>query len=367
MDRRRFLQVAAAAIIIGPRAFAESIETRVFAATGARWYKVLIHSHCRDFSDGALSAAQVIKTAKKMGYAALIETDHYRSIFEKGGGNPEAFGKYRQAFTSQDGIIVVPGAEIVTVTAHILALGDIVYDEELLRLYGQRGVQQQVLDRIAELGLISVAAHPSLREAMNPKSPGNYTDMTFDWENARGLGGVEMLNDKEFYSETVQRYVNGVLRGENWFVTAGCDQHGAVNPALDERWQRATWVWVEGAFTKQSLLAAIRQGQTYAAEGVRLPFLNRPPGQTPRRVKWLGLRAEHVFDRLPKKPWHLKLYRRGRTVDDKMPAGPQAEGFIFEEEDTGRKPEGRYRYVLEYDGNPGLITSPINLVLKYPD
>ena len=361
MDRRRFLQVAAAAILLGPRAFAESIEARVFAATGARWYKVLIHSHCRDFSDGALSAAQVIKTAKKMGYAALIETDHYKSIFEKGGQTPRAFEKYRQAFSSQDGIIVIPAAEINTATAHILALGDILYDEELLRLYGQSNAQQAVLDRLTELGLISVAAHPSLREAMNPKSPGNYTDMTFDWENARGLGGVEMLNDGEFYAETVQHYVNGVLRGEKWSVTAGCDQHGVVNPALDKRWTRATWVWVEGEFTKQSLLAALRQGRTYAAQyGVRLAEVNHIPARGPQVVDRPVISFRLEFGRPLQQPKKVRLCRDGAVaLESVCSAGQSSASYSFDDKMASR---GQHAYILEVEGV--LITSSINLEVR---
>jgi len=368
VNRRTFLKtmgMLTAASSVDIRALIAAVETRVFAATGAKWYKVLVHSHSRDFSDGALSASQVIKTAKKMGYAALIQTDHLKGIYDKGGRTPEAFEKYRRAFASQDGLIIIPGAEIDTATAHILALGDIPYDAELLRLYDQPNAQQAVIDRLNQLGLIPVAAHPSAREYLVPKSgKGKLTDWRLDWGQVEGLVGVEIFNDGDFYSETIQHYVQQALGGANWFVTAGCDQHGVINPALDSRWQRATWVWVEGSLTKQSLLEAIRQGQTYAAQGVKLTFLNRPPGQELRLVKWLGLKYDYAFDKVPKKSWRLRIYRRGKTVDDPMPAGTQPNGFSLREEDTGRKPEGDYRYVVEFEGK--LITSPINLALKYP-
>jgi len=349
-------------VVIFTLALFASISTLAWA----EWYPVLIHSHCRDFSDGALTASQVIKTAKKMGYAALIETDHYKSIFKKGGQTPQAFVKYRQAFSSQDGIIVIPGAEVNTATAHILALGDIVYDEELLRLYGQENAQQAVLDRlkVKALGFLTVAAHPSLILPIGTETwRGDMTDYSFDMSQTRGIDGFELLNDgtDKGYDLTLKRYLN-YSSNNPVFVTAGCDQHGTVNPALDDRWQRITWVWIDGPLTKESLLEALRQGRTYAARaGVKIVEINYRPGFEPQPAP---ARPElHFALVVPdvKQPPTVAVYRDGARVGTAFGYQAKAGTFYYFWVDGGVWGTTA-RYVLEVENC--LVTSPI--ILEVP-
>lgn len=320
----------------------------------AEWYQGTVHGHSLN-SDGTRTASQVIGKAEATGDEFLIQTDHYDILVR---APTRALDEwhikvYRDGFAT-DKLVCLVGAEFAArhgkSNAHIFGFGQkLTADDILSKLNGKQGVQQQLLDRLHEAGFLTVAAHP------------NATKHLFDWGNIKGLDGIEFFNDgsAEGYQRTLAQYLALVRRGEHLFVTAGCDQHTPTDPDDKERWTRKTYVWIDGPLTEESLLEALRHGQTYAARGgVRLSHIEPVPGgsknyynsEHPPRI----LAIIHLPD-IKSRP-RIRLYRDNIVVADvASPAGPTRGGILYKDDRLTDKLD--HRYILEVENY--LVASPV--------
>jgi len=346
--RRRLLLVFWLAILA-------SISTLVWA----EWRHGTVHGHSLN-SDGTRTASQVIGKAKATGDEFLIQTDHYDVLVKAPTKALDEWHMkvYRDGFTTNK-LVCLVGAEFAArhgkSNAHILGFGpEIRADDILSKLNGKQGVQQQLIDRLEELGFLAVAAHPSQQST---------TNHLFDWGNARGLDGVEFFNDgsAEGYQKTLAQYLALISRGESLFVTAGCDQHTPADPDDKERWTRKTYVWIDGPLTKESLLEALRHGQTYAAQyGVRLTEINHIPARGSQVVDRPVISFRLEFGRPLRQAKLIRLYRDGMAVLEVIcDAGQSSVSYTFDDKTA---PKGQHSYILEVKG--ALITSSIHLSVR---
>lgn len=342
---------------------------RALAATskGGQWFPGIIHAHS-NFSDGTRSASDVQSKAISSGAKFLIETDHYEQIartkrhsFQT--SKASGFANYRGAFQSSSGLIVFPGTEIIARygdhNTHTLALGEITQDTILDKLQGRDGVQQDLINRLGEMGLLAVAAHPNAigagSFAANPTEPTNYV---YDRAKAKDLRGIEFFNENaESTSRTMAWYLPLSVKSDV-FVISGCDEHYPVDKADGERWRRLTYVWVEGGLNEESLMAALRAGRTYAAQnGARIEELNFLPGFAIQRTEKPEFRFRLVFPDKTKSRKTIILYRDGMPVTGQNFPNRLRE-YRIRIADQSPSP-GKHTYVIVVEGQ--LITSPIRL------
>ena len=280
---------------------------------GGQWYPGIIHAHSI-FSDGANSPAKlanIVRTElakyREDGKCFMIVTDHYDGISGKG---PEAFFVYPTAIrnTSIPGQFVAsPGLESgskwhpepdTVADAHILAIGRLpdgyaskigsCYDKNPglgLPLLEKFDFQQQIINRILELGMLPVAAHPS--QLLIGGTSILRVDHRFNMHSGyQGLRGVEMYNvlgpDQE--EEAFQFYLRLLSEGFSVFVTSGCDYHGTSGSIIPElvlgSLERVTWVYADN-LTEEAILKAIAEGKTYAAQNGAQFWSFQPEGPNP--------------------------------------------------------------------------------------
>ncbi|MBM2821010.1 MAG: POLIIIAc protein [Candidatus Berkelbacteria bacterium] len=169
------------------------------------WYSGIIHVHS-NFSDGIRQPKVVMSKAISSQASFLIVTDHYEQIDSlkkhlyqttKNHG----FSNYLDFFRSTSALIVLAGAEITAKqgdhNTHTLALGKIHQDSVLGAIQGQDNSQQAIVSRIKELGMLSVAAHPSVITAgsLSVSDPIEPTNYFYDRDNSRDLTGIEFGNE----------------------------------------------------------------------------------------------------------------------------------------------------------------------------
>ncbi|MBI2263263.1 VWA domain-containing protein [Candidatus Berkelbacteria bacterium] len=305
-----------------------------FSSLGsADWHLGFIHSHST-FSDGTRNPEQLVRQAKKSGAEFLFVTDHFEQIPQKEGKKGALFGddfgfenyaeRFRQAGLNQN-LLVITGAEIATywngAASHALALGNLAFpDDQLASFQMQENTQQKVIDRLNEMGLLPVAAHPFLIAQKYQQWHGGISNLQFQISEARGLIGIEFFNDETFegYERTMAWYLMLIGQGKKVVVIAGCDSH---TPLLDvddpNRWQRKTDVFCQ-QLSESSLLQSIKEGKTSALNlGVRLGKTSHIPGFEPLKVtKPVGLEIEILLPEKTKKELLVNIYRDGGKVSE---------------------------------------------------
>ena len=317
----------------------------------AKWYSGIIHCHST-FSDGTRNPEAVIEKAIKAIVDFLCQTDHYEQIDkEKKIGSKIAddygFDNYQKRFNSSR-LVVLLGAE-VTLSSHTLAIGDIKKDDILMNAK----TQQEVIKRIRELGWLSIAAHPSSKKYL------------YDVNAADGINGIEFFNDDTNggYAKTRDFYLSMLKKGENVFVTAGCDSHYQADPKDSARWKRITWVESE-KLDKDSIFNALSKGRTYAINaGLSVkPFQDAgfyQPGFEYQEVARPKFGCSFIFEKKTKING-VNIYCDEDLIDKIEYKNSQKQyDFIWEDNKT---PAGDHQYIIEIENY--FITSPIRLKVK---
>jgi Zn-dependent protease with chaperone function/histidinol phosphatase-like PHP family hydrolase len=343
-----------------------------------QWLSGIIHCHST-FSDGSRNPEQCVLQARAAGARFLIVTDHYEQIDgdRKPGGkkkvgarfaDDQGFANYRSRFSSLSGrdFVVIPGAEITTFwqgsASHLLAVGDLAYrDNVLLDLQMKEGTQQDTIKRVVERGLLAVAAHPHLISTMYQQWYGEISNLQFDPAAAKGIHGLEFFNDEtsEGYAGTLRWYLSLVGRGDDVFVTSGCDAHIPQLDLLDlQRWTRKTWIYTDNV-SEGSVLTSLRAGRSYAANGnARFAGISPIPGFDPRRVSRAVVGCTVVFPGPTLEKKKIRVYRDGKLLagsEKEVPRATVTYRYICQDK-TAR---GLHRYVVEVDN--ALVSSPIVL------
>lgn len=328
------------------------------------WYPGTVHAHSL-FSDGDRTPKMLKNAAVSAGGKFLIVTDHYEQIpQEKFGDVLNRYSGYQNYINSFADIprklVVIPGAEITIsrgdAASHILAIGN------PLNFLGFEfaSSQQEVLDQLNGLGVMSVAAHPSFVDDSR-----NYQ---FDFTKAEGISGIEFFNDEENYKKTLFWYLKQIAVNNVTFVTSGCDSHTSVDPTFWDylRWQRKTYVWTNSrTLTQGSLLQALSYGQTYAADN-RAYFkkLNYLPQSVFQTVSQPVFNFTVAFAKNTTEPKTVQIFRDGRLAWNSRRVFPWGlRSFNYSWQDF-YAPVGPHRYVIEVE--KCLITSPINLIVTAP-
>jgi len=340
------------------------------AQAAPSWQKGDAHNHS-PFSDGLPTPKQQMTQALDEGCSFLIITDHYEQI-----GSPQSivtklnkewgFEKYRQAFQSNNGLIVIPGAEIQTfwesrvlgksVASHTLALGDIYETSEISDYQNKMGTQQTIINSLNKLGYLTVAAHPHCRKVPQNRvwEPYSYP---YDKDHAEGIKGIEFFNESPVeYKETRAWYLSLLAVQKDVFGIGGQDTHVAI-PGGDGKF---TYVYSEK--TKRAILAAMREGHTYACQnGCWFKSLNLIPGFRYQPVDRANFTCVIGFA-ATSDPTVIRVYRDGKLVSgsvQKIFGGQGQFNYQWTDEEATA---GDHTYVIEVENY--LITSPIKLKVK---
>jgi len=331
----------------------------LLSAAHAEWVKVLVHVHQQKYNgfydDGYSSQADVIAKAKKLGFQAIVMTPHYRA------------DAHKTEPSDQSDMIVIDGAEMATywgkdLVSHLLVVGDFYGDDGVNQLANHYQTQQKLIDRLNELNLITVAAHPNLISIVNQDLyKGKPASFIFNVAEAKGLKGKEVFNDGDAYAKTIENLIMDMERGNQLLVTAGCDSHDVKIDTEDAiRWTRATWVWVDGAVNKESILESMRLGQTYAAQyGAAIKDMNFIPKKEAYQITDPDIQFTVAFPKPVASKKKINVYfSNGEVIKSVMNAG-QSECRLSL---MGPVDLEEISFFIEVE--ECLVTSPINLTKK---
>lgn len=327
-------------------------------AASARWVPGLVHIHqdSKTFEDdGFRTQDEIIDKAIKQHLQFVITTPHYHP------------GANRTIPSQSDKIILIDGAEIETIwggdmRSHTLVLGDFYGDPIIDQLEGKNNTQQALLNRLNELGFLSIAAHPTLVEIVTLELwKGQSGNFCFDLGNVKNLRGVEWFNSGKDGYEGTRRISLLLSQLQDIFFTAGCDSHTAADPHDPYRWTRMTVVWVEGDVTKGKILDAFRQGRTYASQyGAYIKEINFRPGFNVNQVdedRTTKLKVTLAFPKPISEAKKVRLYLNGqafgRVLEWDFEKGQQELTL----ETAGVISHGDFNYIIEIENC--LITSPV--------
>ncbi|MCX6806991.1 MAG: DPP IV N-terminal domain-containing protein [Candidatus Berkelbacteria bacterium] len=333
-----------------------------------------IHNHST-FSDGDRTPEMLMEEAARNGALFLVATDHYKQIEQQKSTRPDVvkdygFDNYCKRFSSVpmiDGVpvplIVFTGAEI-TLASHTLAIGDLCFkDEKLLNPKDQ----QEAINRINGLGLLSIAAHP------------NNKNYLYDKSHAEGICGIEIMNDGsiEGYRKTRDWGLKLTKEGKNVFWIGGCDSHTGLDKEDKDRRSRITWVLAD-KLDKKSILEGMRNGRTYVTcggatirtfenAGIYIPGFTYQDVTTP--IFGFILSFEKPID----SPISIYVYRDGPCVyseeygKEAIKSSPDNKEIFFSWEDKDVQP-GKHWYMFEATGaeKSYFITSSIRLRIIEP-
>lgn len=334
-----------------------------------KWYAGIIHAHST-FSDGDRTPSMLKGAAAKLGYSFLVVSDHWSSLSKKTkltGVVTDDYGldKYLEDFSQGPrvqgqsyNLIVIPGAEFTAfrgkATAHIVGIGRL---KDLPKDIGSS--QQDVLATLSSKGFLTIAAHPNWVSSLH--------DYSFDPNHTEGLCGIEFGNDGEGFPKTLALYRKLIKSGKKVFATGGCDSHTSTDiTVLDaKRWLRKTVVWCKGKITKEKLLLAIKNGQTYASldgsyfnDSMCNIFPQFDYQEVDRPTFTFGI----TFNQTTKKSKEIRVYRDGDLVSDsvaKVASGLRQFKYSWTDK---RATAGEHSYFIEVTDS--LITSPIYLRIK---
>lgn len=347
------------------------------------WMPGIIHCHTT-FSDGSGNIPQRALRARQEGCLFMIVTDHNDEIPNKNKPSAQWYGRpfnprgvdvgfadYVRECREQtcSGFVCIPGLEIAAKwqaeddtldESHTLALGAYGTRSDRILDRIQFGTDQQVnvIRRINQLGMLSVAAHPKLISTLSATFP------PWEWQRNRydlrspdryaGIQGIEFFNDKtdEQETDTLEWYLSMVRARRPVFVTAGNDSHGWGDLDDDERWQKKTWIKTTRV-NANSILDAISHGYTCATAkeirivnvGVMRPY-TRIMYEPPKVAT--NIECDQGF------PSDLVIYRDGIEMYRMPVAGQTSIPAVLADGDAT---VGVHWYVLYMKG--ALVSSPI--------
>lgn len=310
----------------------------------AEWAKVLIHTHPDSPDTLKMPPAKLMQAAVEFGYDALIVTDHHAQLRAK-----ENYAEYKVKFAhppqTKAGrpLVVILGAEILTKDgSHILAMNlnswpDNIVDQP----------QQTLLNNLAKMGTLTVAAHPF------------NTNYKLKYDALNNLNGLELFNDAKIqpggrYKDTMDFAMSMLRQGKSFWFTSGSDLHGYPE-IRDERMTRATYVRVND-FTAKDILVGLRAGQTYISQHtVRFSdpetVLTNIPTNPPHFQFDLNIDYAATNDK------KVQIYRDGSLVNDSIVTLKKGQaGYNYDWTDA-KAPAGRHSYIIEVVDC--LVTSPI--------
>lgn len=330
-------------------------------SASANWYPGTIHAHST-FSDGDRPPTILEGTAIFHHCAFLIVTDHFEQIAKERKltgiiSDDYGFDKYLADFQSRPELIIIAGAEISVArkdaTSHVLAIGDL---RPIIDQTGQSS--RAILEGLGQNGILAVAAHPYHKSITS--------NFIFDSALAPYINGIELFNESQAAQrKTLKWYLEEVAGGRDIFVTAGCDSHASGDPTDLQRWNRKTYVWVDGFLTAGSLFEALKAGRTYAAQnGVWLTDLNYLPGFQSQEVSRPQFSFVVHCDHRMRQSKQVRIYRDGNPQPAevmRLAAGKTEYLCLWEDRQVS---QGQHRYILEVENC--LITSPIVLAVTSP-
>lgn len=231
-----------------------------------------LHVHSRATAGCALDPAQVVAKAAALGLDGVAFTD-----LNTLSGARECLA----AATAQVKVFV--GVELVTDHGHFLAFfADPEKVSEPAQLFGETKGKpwgtREVLDKVAALGGVAIAAHPYDRDVDFPSG-----DYIFTLKDR--LAALEGLNARK------RGGVNDLAVEASEHMGLACVGGSGAMAGLDEVGKAATW-FKDGVDSHEALLGALRSGQFFPVGAGRPPPLSemaRAPKHHP------GERSERDF------------------------------------------------------------------------
>ncbi|MEU9092179.1 CehA/McbA family metallohydrolase [Streptomyces sp. NPDC048428] len=228
------------------------MSTASVAGRGLGWYRGDCHVHSVVSNGGELTPEQLVADARAAGLDFLAATEHNTSV---------THGAWSRL--GGDGLLVIPGQEVVTRTGHWLALG-IPSGHVVEWRYGVRdNMIDRYLDEVHGAGGLCVAAHP---HAPYPSGTFMYPFQGFDV--------VEVWNGP--WSSDVPWQANNEAALAEWGRSLAADIHqGRWRPAIgnsDTHLKNQigvphTVVFAEG-LSPDDILAGIRAGRTWITDSL---------------------------------------------------------------------------------------------------
>jgi len=326
-----------------------------------QWYSGTIHPHST-FSDGGRTPTMLKNAAAKRSLFFMIVDDHNYQIptREKLTGkitDDYGYDKYFRDFSTANSpkvrgtnrnLVCVAGAEVNAGRAHLLILEKLPTSLDLHP--GQS--QEEVISILTQNHILFGIAHPHNK------------DYPFDFggQGADQARGFEIYNDD--YARTFEAYCKSEAPGK--FIFTGTDSHTSLDATDLARWAHITQVWVRGPLTDESLIAALRNGQTAATNyGAYIKRLSSLPQCDLQEVEEARFDLTMGFGLPILKAKKVKVYRDKELCPESIISIPiGTTEFHYQWKDT-RVSAGVHEYFLVVD-DKCLVTSPINLKINRP-
>ena len=221
-----------------PRAFRGSVLLNPYAgdsAAGLRWYKVNLHAHTRAWgglTKGLGTPEQLVASYRSLGYDLAAVTNYHRID-----GPPGALSGYEDGYNINK--------------SHILVLGTSSVDWHDFILFESRRTKQNRIARVSRPGVVTIIAHPSLRDGFT----------TADLQQLSGYTAIEVLSQ---YGNSEAQWDAALTAGRPVWGVGDDDTHNATNIKGMGR----AWTMVRSATASpDDVLDAVRAGRTVAVSG----------------------------------------------------------------------------------------------------
>jgi hypothetical protein len=220
----------------------------------AGWLRGDLHCHTL-FSDGDSWPVEMLEAASAAGLDFLGVTDHnnvaHHASYGAGGGGGEP--------------IVLPGIEVTTYGGHWNAWGTDRWWEFRER---ESKAVERTMRAAMESGAVVSICHPK------PFGP------PWEYSNEGGFHAIEVWNGPwaQLNAASLARWDGFLRRGVRCVAVGGSDTHylhrrDSAPRHADSIGTPTTWVYVDGAPTVGSILAALRDGRSFVSESPRGPQL----------------------------------------------------------------------------------------------
>jgi predicted metal-dependent phosphoesterase TrpH len=221
---------------------------------GRAWYRLDLHVHSELSYAADLTPEQVVAEARAAGLDGFASTEHNTTD-----------GHQRWAAPAGEGLLVVPGQEVVTRSGHWLALGVPPGQAVGWDYRARDGVVGEHVARVRVAGGMCVAAHPF---APYPCGAFGFSYREFDavevWNGLWSSDRPWNADNETALAEWGRRLISDV-EGEGWLPAVGSsDAHLTGQIATPH-----TVVLAE-SLTVQDVLAGLRAGRSWIAESARI-------------------------------------------------------------------------------------------------
>ncbi len=214
-----------------------------------KWYPVELHTHSIH-SDGDFTVEELVRAAKRDGYAALALTDHNTS------SGVNTFCAQAKA----QGIVPVRGLEWTTYWGHMVVLEEQGYTD-------WRGVRPEQIDQ----AIRSIHAHHGIVGIAHPYSLSDPVNTGYHW--AFQIEDWSQVDYLEVWSRNYAPYrIQSQRAFELWENLLNQGYHITAMTGRD--WHRDdrlpccyTWIGVENVLTEDSIVNAIRNGRVCLSAG----------------------------------------------------------------------------------------------------